>query len=203
VKRDFEYSMRKMSLNVRNDVADAIMLRPWLTSVHLLSTFWHGSTQNKYRAIYHNAKQEFIHKRMSPEETQIVREKARDTFYEVVGAPLRDPARAKQEREKLYQKRTEVLLHPSCGWGMLNMYKFTSLNPEIFQEATAYAQGDQRCASAYVWAKVFAIPFEIFGYTWISIDERTPFMDYMALDYEDNHIEKFIKTIMQATQTAD
>lgn len=83
------------------------------------------------------------------------------------------------------------------------MYKFTTLNPEIFQEATAYAQGDQRCASAYVWAKVFAIPFEIFGYTWISIDERTPFMDYMALDYHNNHIEKFIKTIMQATQPAD
>jgi hypothetical protein len=102
VKRNFEYHLRKSSLNVRNDAADAIMLRPWLTSVHLLSTFWHGSTQNKYRAIYHNAKQEFIHKRMSPEETQIVREKVRDTFYEVVGAPLRDPARAKQEREKLY-----------------------------------------------------------------------------------------------------
>jgi hypothetical protein len=96
-----------------------------------------------------------------------------------------------------------VLLHPSCGWGMLNMYKFTSLNPEIFQEATAYAQGHERRASAYVWAKVFAIPFEIFGYTWIAVEERTPFMDYMALDYHDNHIEKFIKTIMQATQTAD
>jgi hypothetical protein len=68
---------------------------------------------------------------------------------------------------------------------------------EYVQSHPHDASVKERIATVYVWATMFSIPTDPIENEWLSVHHRTDFMNYMALDFEDDHVTRTISQYQQ------
>jgi hypothetical protein len=181
-----------------------MMATPWIKPLETLNSFWHTSEYRHYNRHYLRACELYKQERVSDEVMYALLQHAKIGYYAYIVRRYGEAPHVRQNRKQdFYDSETVIFLHPSGGWGRLTPKKFSKLYPNILEESRQFAQEyvqsnpheasvEERIATVYVWATVFSIPTDPLDNEWLAVHHRTDFMNYMALDFEDDHVTRTI-----------
>lgn len=201
---DFYEMLVKSACYVQCAKAHALMAAPWIKPLEMLSSFWHVSEYRHYYRHYMHARELYKQDRLSDELMYELLQQAKVGYYAYIIRRYGEAPHTRENRKADFcDAASVVFLHPSGGWGRMTPKKFSALQPDILQESQQFAQEyvksnphdihvTERIATVYLWAKVFSIPTDPLENDWLAVHHRTDFMNYMALDFEDDHVTRTI-----------